>query len=106
MRFTERQPARPVWLPIALETEVDGALLRFRITRKGRWHGIPLTDIQSAEVTRIGQWTWPVGYKLGFGVDEAYITTSGQGVRMTLRGGRKLFLASRDPQALLRALQL
>ena len=106
MRFSERQPARPVWLPIALETEVDGTRLRFRTTRKGHWREIPLADIQAAEVAKTGQWTWPVGYKLGFGGEEAYVTASGEGVRMTLRGGRKLFLASRDPQALLRALRL
>lgn len=103
--YIERQPSWPAWLPIALQTEVNADRLRFRTTRKGHWREIPLSEVQSAEVAKIGQVTWPVGYKLSFNGEEAYITTSGQGVRMTLKGGRKLFLGSRDPQALLRALK-
>jgi hypothetical protein len=84
---------------------VSADRLRFRTTRKGHWREILLSDIQSAEVAKTGQVTWPVGYKLSFSGEEAYITTSGQGVRMILRGGRKLFLGSHDPQTLLQALQ-
>lgn len=104
--YVEWQPAWPTWLPIVLQTEVSADRLRFRTTRKGHWREILLSEVQLAEVAKIGQWTWPVGHKLSFSGDEAYVTTSGQGVRMTLKGGRKLFLGSRDPQTLLRALKL
>jgi len=68
VRHRERQPARPRWLPLALETEVDRERLRFRMVRRGRWRETPFSDIQTAEAVRLGVWSWPVGYKLSSGV--------------------------------------
>ena len=103
--FYEKQPARPWWWQLALETEITLTIVRFRATRRGAWRAVLLSDIRGAELIRVRQWMWPVGYKLGFDGAEAYITMSGTGVRFTLNDGKTLFLSSRDPQALLGSIQ-
>lgn len=105
MAFHERQPASPRWLPLALETEVDGERLRFRTARGGRWREVALADIERTEAVRLGVVAWPAGYKLAFGGEETYYSTSGRGVRLHLRSGRVLTLGTRDPEGLRRALQ-
>lgn len=103
--FYEKQPAQPSWWPLALETEITLTSVRFRTTRRGAWRAVLLSDIRRAELIRVRQWVWPVGYKLSFDGAEAYITMSGKGVRFTLSNGKTLFLSSRDPQALLGSIQ-
>lgn len=103
--YHERQPARPRWLPLALETQVDGERLRFRTARRGRWREIPLSDIEGVEVVRLGVWSWPVGYQRSFGGEETYSVLSGKGVRLRLGTGRVLTLGTRDPEGLRRVLQ-
>ncbi|WP_199776974.1 hypothetical protein [Deinococcus sp. NW-56] len=104
MAFHERQPAWPRWLPLALETEVDGECLRFRTTRRGKWREVPLHEIGRTEGVRVGFFAWPVGYKMAFSGEETYYVTSGRAVRLHLRSGRILTLGTRDPEGLRRAL--
>lgn len=106
MAFHERQPGWPRWLPLALETEVDGECLRFRTVRGGKWREVALCDIQAAETVRVSVRGWPVMYKLAFNGEETYYVTSGRAVRLHLRSGRVLTLGTRDPEGLRRALQL
>lgn len=105
MAFHERQPAWPRWLPLALETEVDGERLRFRTARGGKWREVALHDIQAAEAVRVSVRGWPVMSKLAFTGEETYYVTSGRAVRLYLRSGRVLTLGTRDPEGLRQALQ-
>lgn len=103
--FQECQPLRPRWCPIRLEVEVTSSHLRFRTTRTGAWREIPLVEILTVDVRRVPQRSWPVAYRTSLSGAEAYVTLSGQGVRLTLRGGRTLLLGTRHPDALRQALR-
>lgn len=102
--FHELQPPRlPRWMPLCLETEVTADSLRYRLRRGGSWHTVALSDIEAAEVIPFQQKSWPLSVNTGpFG--SRVTSTSGRGVALSLRGGKKLLLGSAEPEQLLAAL--
>ena len=103
--FHEVQPPHaPRWLPLVLETELTAAALRFRTRRGGPWREVPRTDILSADTVSLSRWSWPYSRRLNPG-SEQLLSTSGQAVRLRLRGGRVLVLGSGRSEELLGALR-
>ena len=103
--FHEVQPPHaPRWLPLVLETELSGAVLRFRTRRGGPWREVPRADILAAEVVTLARWSWPYSRRVDPGCEQL-VSTSGHAVRLRLRGGRVLVLGSGRSEELLRALQ-
>ena len=92
--FHEVQPPyAPRWLPLVLETELTAAALRFRTRRGGPWREVPRADILAADSVPVSRWSWPYSRRLDPG-SEQLVSTSGQAVRLRLRGGRVLVLGS------------
>ena len=103
--FHEIQPPRaPRWLPLVLETELSAAALRYRTRRGGPWHEVARADILAADVVTLARWSWPYSRRLDPG-SEQLVSTSGQAVRLRLRGGRVLVLGSGRSGELLNALR-
>ena len=91
-------------MPLCLETEVAGDTLRYRLRRGGSWRTVALSEIEAAEVVPLQQKSWPLSVNTGpFG--SRVTSTSGRGVALSLRGGKKLLLGSAGPERLLAALK-
>lgn len=103
--FHEVQPPRlPRWMPLCLETEVTADTLRYRLRRGGSWRTVALSEIEAAEVVPLQQKSWPLSVNTGpFG--SRITSTSGRGVALCLRGGKKLLLGSAEPERLLAAIR-
>jgi len=90
---------------VRLEVQVTGSHLRYRTSRAGSWREISLAAILTMDRRAVAQWSWPVAYRAALDGTEAYITLSGQGVLLTLHGGRRLLLGTRQPEAMIQAVQ-
>lgn len=88
-----------------LEVQVTGSYLRYRTSRAGAWREIPLSAVLAADRRAVAQRSWPVAYRAALDGTEAYVTLSGQGVLLTLQGGRRLLLGTRQPEAMIQAVQ-
>ncbi|MGX9687990.1 hypothetical protein ACTQ9L_12725 [Deinococcus wulumuqiensis] len=103
--FHEVQPPyAPRWLPLVLETEVNAETLRYRLRRGGPWSEVARADILAADMVTLSRWSWPYSRRLDPG-SEQLLSTSGQAVRLRLRGGRVLVLGSGRAAELLGALR-
>ena len=89
-------------MPLCLETEVTADALRYRV--RGSWRTVALSEIETAEVIAFQQKSWPLSVNTGpTGI--RVTSTSGRGVALSLRGGKKLLLGSAGPERLLAALK-
>ncbi|MGC8763382.1 MAG: hypothetical protein ACP5VN_07095 [Acidobacteriota bacterium] len=87
---------------LTVQVDRDRLLLRFGL---GLWRRtVPLAEVESARPLKI-PWTWGYGIRLAPG-GWLYRVGGRDGVGLRLRGGRRLYVGTDDPEGLLGALRL